>query len=185
MNILGFPWEQYAVIVELAIRMLERGERLGKTALQKYVYLLQTVYGIDCDYDFPLYTYGPFSTSLLGDLDAAEGLQGVTVKYLRDINGYEILPGPKADVLKSKAREFLEGASPAIDRLLEEFGGFNARELELRATIVFADRDTRRKGGVTEDEIVRIVHRIKPHFSQAVIRDAVRELAQAGHVRLN
>ena len=53
---LQIPWEQYGLIVDLTQRLKDKRPQLGKTALQKLVYLLQHVYNVECGYDFSLYT---------------------------------------------------------------------------------------------------------------------------------
>ncbi|MDB4948888.1 MAG: hypothetical protein JWM27_1537 [Gemmatimonadetes bacterium] len=183
----GIPWERYALVCELAGRLADRNDGLfGKTALQKYVYLLQALFGVDCDYDFPLYTYGPFSADLLGDLDTVEGLGGVRVSYLPAVGGYEIAPGEKSALIRHKAAGFLNQAAPKIDQLLADFGGFSAKDLELRATIVYADRDARRRRHPrSEEALVRTVQGIKPHFTTQTIAGAVRELRRKHYVMLD
>lgn len=181
---LQFPWDRYAVITELAGYLGDRDMGLfGKTALQKFVYFLQEVEGVDCGYDFTLYTYGPFSSELLGDLDIVEVMDGVDVDYVPAVNGYHIHPGPKADVIRARAGQLVERARPAIERLVESFGGLRARDLELRATIVYCERDARRRGEApSEGSIAKVVQRIKPHFPEREIRGAIRELQGRGYV---
>lgn len=55
-------WARYALIAELAERLRERP--FGRTALQKLTYLLQELHGVDTGYEFPLHTYGPYSSGL-------------------------------------------------------------------------------------------------------------------------
>jgi len=35
---------------------------LGKTAMMKYIFLLQKVYKVPLGYDFEIYTYGPYAS---------------------------------------------------------------------------------------------------------------------------
>ena len=183
LDLLQVPWHRYAVIAELAGRLGGRDTGVfGKTALQKYVYFLQELHGVDCGYEFTLYTYGPFSSELLGDLDVAEVMDGVEVEYLPRVNGYDIRPGTKAEKIRTRAGEFLDHARPAIDGLVDEFGGMLARDLELRAPLVYAARDASRRGPASEDALVNFVHGIKPRFTTAEIRAALHELREKGHV---
>lgn len=176
------PWEQYALLTELAVRMHGRG-RLGKTAVQKLVYFLQELHGVDVGYDFPLYTYGPYSSDLMYDLDVCDGMGGVAIQYQPAINGYDIKPGPIADKVRREAGEFLRDNAAAIDAVVSEFGSCSARDLELRATIVFAEREGRRRGQpLTRATLVERVAEIKPHFSRAEISGALDSLARRGHI---
>ena len=53
----------------LATKLDGVSPQFGRTVLQKLVYLLHVLYGVNPGYDFELYTYGPFSSQLLSDLD--------------------------------------------------------------------------------------------------------------------
>ena len=46
--------------------------RLGRTAIMKLAYLLQTVKCLPLGYDFRLHTYGSFESDVLNDLGSAE-----------------------------------------------------------------------------------------------------------------
>jgi hypothetical protein len=51
--------------------------RLGRTALMKLAYLLQTVKGAPLGYNFRLYTYGPFDGDVLNDIRQAESMHAI------------------------------------------------------------------------------------------------------------
>jgi uncharacterized protein len=163
------PWEKYALIAELSSRFAEIGVTLGKTALQKMVFLLQRVYKVDCDYSYNLYTYGPFCADVARDLDVVEGLGGVDVSF--DSWGYAIRPGQGNEDLRRRGAEFLANISPMLNSLVQNFGRYTARELELRSTIVYLSESERAK-----PELVALVRQVKPHFSATEIARAVEEL---------
>ena len=174
-------WNQYALVAELAVRM--KGHPFGRTALQKLTYLLQELYGVDTGYEFPLHTYGPYSSDLSGDLDTLAAMQGVHVTPDARHGGYQISPGARADSVRTPGAAFVHTSTDAIGRVVDEFGGMSAKELELRATIVFAHRDARRRTvPIGEDGLVEVVHQIKPHFSPEQIRGALGELRGRGHL---
>src|SRR2546429_4005979 len=95
---LDLPMERYGLIADLAYRMSQKGFAFGKTALQKLVYFLQELYGIDVGYRFRPYNYGPFDSTLLAELDAVTGLDGVIIESLP--MGTRILPGPDVATLQ-------------------------------------------------------------------------------------
>ena len=174
---------RFGIIAELAHRADKRGLSLGKVALQKHVYLLQTLFDVDCGYDFTLYTYGPFSSRLLNDLDTVEFLDGVEVHYLGGLNGYRIEPGDNNELIRKNASKFIAKASKAIDKVLDEFGNYSAKDLELYATIVYAEREAREDDvKVPEKKLVEVVQGIKPHFSDTVILGAVRKLESSDYI---
>ena len=40
---------------------------IGRTALMKYMYFLQTLRGVQLGYNFSMYSYGPFDADVLSD----------------------------------------------------------------------------------------------------------------------
>lgn len=179
---LDLEWQRYGLIIELADRMHSNAP-FGKTALQKLVYFLQELHHVDCDYDFTLYTYGPFSSQLLADLDSVHAMGAVEVEYDLATGGYSIKPGPKSETIKKKARHFLQQYAADIEDVVRRFGRLSAKSLELRATLIYADRDVRSSGKAqSAEELVRVVHDLKPHFDDDTIFNAYRELNEGGFV---
>lgn len=185
---LNFSWQKYALIIELAQRLEGRSLQFGKTMLQKMIYLLQEAFHIDCGYDFELYTYGPFSTQLLQDLDLVEHFRGVEVNPVKSITGgYEISPGEKAEIIKEKGAEFLnkKNVKKAISNLINEFGNFGTKDLELRSTIIFVQRELMRQEKPSKNKVKQIVKEIKPKFTDEEIYDAMDELEKKKYIQLN
>jgi len=174
-------WAQYALIAEFAERLRE--QPFGRTALQKLMYLLQELHGVDTGYEFPLHTYGPYSSDLSADLDTLSAMQGVEVVPDQRQGGFHISPGARSPSIRKMGADLVRPHLRAIDRVTQEFGGMSAKELELRATLVFAERDARRRGNMlAEDGLVEVVHEIKPNFSREQIRAALRELRGQEHI---
>jgi len=182
----NIPWEKYALITELAERLKDRSPQFGKNVLQKMVYLLQELYGVNCGYRFDLYMYGPFSSELLQDLDLVESMGGVNVvPVVSGTGGYRILPGEHSESLKSKATEFLSDGriTSALNKLVEDFGNYWAKDLELRSTIIYASKDMRRSGNpVSRSDLVRIVKEIKPRFTDVEVQQAIDEMEKRGYI---
>jgi len=181
MNIsLNIPWQRYALIAELAMRLNNKCPQFGKTVLQKMVYLFQEIFKIDCGYNFELYSYGPFNSQLLNDLDYVEHIGGVTVSHVDyRKGGFQINPGEKVDFFREKGKDFLNspGVGEALTRLVDEFGGFGASDLELRSTIVYVERELRDQGSIPGVKMVtQVVKNIKPKFSEEDIRATIDEL---------
>jgi hypothetical protein len=58
-----------------------------------------------------------------------------------------------------------------------------ARDLELRSTIVFVDRDAqKKKRNLTRKEFIQEVQSVKPHFPNTEIQSALAELEDKGYV---
>ena len=183
---LRLEWERYALIVELAQRLQGKHQQFGKTALQKLIYFLQEVYNVDCGYEFRLYTYGPFTSQVLQDLDLVESFGGVKVIPKREgLDGYQIEPHENGERVQQQAGEFLDLHSDDLDTLIKEYGRFSAKELEMRATIIYVEREMNRDGkSLCLDDLVRVVHDIKPYFSEDEIASAVKQLKSLRHVKV-
>lgn len=182
------PWRRYALIAELAKRLDGIREQFSKTALVKLVFFLQEVYGVDCGYDFAMYSYGPFDSQLLNDLALVKHFGCVTVEAVSSaLGGYHIRPTNEADCVRDRAAKFLDAreTQKALDSLVKTYGAKSARDLELRATIVYIERDLRRKGKeATKFDVCRIVNEIKPKFPSQEIERAVNELSECKHLSL-
>jgi uncharacterized protein len=153
---------------------------LGRTALMKYMYLLQAVRGVPLGYHFTLYSYGPFDSDVLSDLSIAEAVEGVKteLELYSGGYGYRIRPGRNAKWLERRAEKFLAQYSTDTDWVVKKFGSFRSDELELVGTIVYVDQESaRRKKTVSLDQVAKLVHEVKPHFTEAKVLQYARQLA--------
>ncbi len=154
--------------------------KLGRTALMKCLFFLKVLKQVPMPYSFRLYTYGPFDSDVLDDLQYAEALgavEGTLVEYAR-ARGYEYQRGPKLEELERQAQDFLTRHKESIDWVLREFGGRSAINLEMASTLVFIDRVS--KGRVTVADLARKVHEVKPHLPIDTIETEARSLKEKG-----
>jgi uncharacterized protein len=152
-----------AVITWLA----ENAGGLGRTALMKYCYFLQVVCGVPLGYRFSLYSYGPFDSDVLSDLDITESMAGVksSVVYYPGGYGYRIEPGDRADRMKQLGETFIGAHRKQLQWVVDQFRGWDAANLELASTLVYSDREAFRKGeALTISELSRRVRDLKPRF---------------------
>jgi uncharacterized protein YwgA len=177
------PWQRLVAISKLAEAFAEKSVQFGKTALQKTVYLLQELYSLDLEYRFGLHTYGPFCPELLSDLDFAEALDLVEIRRSSEGDGFDIAPKAPATFEKRTTDEFKGKLADSIRRLLRDFGGRTARELELLSTIIFIDREPETTR--SEEELVRLVREIKPKFPEAEIKASMDNLQAKGFLTQN
>lgn len=166
------PWEQYGMISYLAREMEKFNVQFGKTSLQKIIYILQEIYNIDIGYSYILYNYGPFSADLASDLDYAAALKGVEVSWA-NTGGYSIKSGIDANAFIDKSRSFIDSNKEKIKEALDIFGEMTAKELELRATIIYF---VRKYSEEDEHHIAAKIHQLKPYFDEEQIRETVTEL---------
>ncbi len=159
--------------------------KLGRTALMKLAYLLQTAKGLPLGYDFRLYTYGPFDSDVLNDLGSAESLGAVKSEMVTFSSGsgygYEFTPGSTGEFVRQRAKEVLSNYEPDIHWALEEFGGRSAGELELLTTIIYADREAVQRGEqLAVKKLAQRVGEVKPRFTEQQIIEKIEELSRKG-----
>jgi uncharacterized protein YwgA len=152
---------------------------IGRTALMKYLYFLQVLKGVPLEYNFSLYSYGPFDSDVLADLSTAESLNIVDVTPVEFSGGYgyQIRAGCRAASAKDKADSFLQSHRRDLDWLFATFGDLNSAELELASTIVYVDRELEdHNQTAAESDVAARVCEIKPHFSREHVRRFVQKL---------
>lgn len=168
-----------AVITWLA----ENAGGLGRTALMKYCYFLQVVCGVPLGYRFSLYSYGPFDSDVLSDLDITESMAGVksSVVYYPGGYGYRIEPGDRSDRMKQLGEAFIGTHGKQLQWVVDHFRGLDASDLELASTLVYSDREAFRKGEMlTINELSRRVRDLKPRFSIQQIESSGERLREQG-----
>jgi hypothetical protein len=171
--------QRAALIARLAERSPARC--IGRTAVMKFCYLLQTLRRVPLGYHFTLYCYGPFDADVLSDLDAAEALGVVTSSVVPYPGGYGYNIRPTGEVahVERWAGEFLRRYDTEIGWVLAEFGNLGAVDLELTSTIVYVDFEAaRRRETLSRAELARRVQDVKPRFPEPQICGWVELLSQ-------
>jgi hypothetical protein len=155
---------------------------IGRTALMKYMYFLQTLRRIPLGYRFSMYSYGPFDSDVLSDLSTAEGMNIVssTPVSFSGGYGYEIRPGASAAAVKQGIDRFLADHESDIEWLFREFADLNSADLELASTVVYVDQEFSEGQDLSSANILTRVQEIKPHFSMARIQSSVDSLCAKG-----
>jgi len=168
-----------AVITWLA----ENTRGLGRTALMKYCYFLQVVRGVRLGYRFSLYSYGPFDSDVLSDLDSAESMGGVksSIVYFSGGYGYRIEPGERADRVRGLGEAFIDAHRKDLQWVSEQFGSWDASDLEVASTLVYSDREAWRSGEhLTISELSKRIRDLKPRYSLPQIEGQAERLARLG-----
>lgn len=156
----------------LVASLVKRQPGIGRTALMKYVYLLQTVKGTPLGFDFAIYTYGPYDSAVLSRV--AMGVRWGAIKeqtvHHPSGTGYELKAGPSVDDVLGLDSDFLAGQEANIRWVVETFGGFTAAKMELIATMVFADREAKACGSaMAKEDLIDRVLAIKPKFTRDTV----------------
>lgn len=149
--------------------LVQRQPKIGRTALVKYIYLLQTVKGLPLGFDFTLYAYGPYDGAILSRLSTAVRWGAVKespVMYPGGI-GYELEQGEQLDAVLSRDRQFFADHKDELDWVVREFKDYSAAGMELIGTMVFVDREAfEADESRSKDQLVDTVLKIKPRFSR-------------------
>lgn len=172
------PWNKYGMIIDLTRKLEGVSPQIGKIVIQKMIYLLTQVFSVPTGYDHTLYTYGPYSAELSEDVEIVSAMGGVKVNdgYR---GGYEISPSENANWILSKSNDFVTKYSPEILKLVETFGRYKARELELRSTLIFLGKND--KLLKVEDLKAQLLD-LKPYFSEEEVLDAIEELKNSEYI---
>jgi uncharacterized protein len=178
----AIPWHQYSIIAYLA-GQLGHKRKLGKTAMQKLVYLIQELENVPVGYSFHFYHYGPYSSGLAGDLEFVSSLQGIQINYDPLLNMYNISNGDKAQVLVKKSEDFMNRYTYEINQILNAFGSKRAEELELIASIVYTWKAVNEENSHQEQHIIGQVAELKPKFTLQEIHAALENLKTRGYLR--
>lgn len=157
---------------------------LGKTAMMKYIFLLQKVYKVPLGYDFEIYTYGPYASEVMEDIDYANYQDVISIEsagYPAGHSGYHLSPSSKIEMTVDKEKEFITKYEQDIQEVIELFGDKSAKELELTTTIIYLYRTyIANQWSCTSETISENVHDIKPHFDIDTIRKEFIHLGQLG-----
>lgn len=156
--------DRLAVIMKIA----EVQPEIGKTAIMKCMYFLQNLKKVPLDYEFEIYTYGPYTSSIMDEIEFArqEGLLDIKVDNLGGRQTrYSIECSDKGkDVIATN--DFINAFEAEILEIGRVFGSKSAKELELLSTIHFVGTHSSNK---EKDEICNVVRKIKPRFSSTEI----------------
>lgn len=168
------------------VALVEKKHPLGRTAVMKLCYFLQTLRSVPLGYRFTLYSYGPFDANVLSDISSAEALGGIESKtvFYPGGYGYEISPAGNSEFVKSLASNFIAKYGADFDWVIQHFGEFGSADLELLSTVVYVDRESAQAGpGQSSDTLAKRVHEIKPYFETTYVQSKVEYLVQQDFLR--
>lgn len=153
---------------------------LGRTAIQKIIYFLN-VLGVPMRYDFDIYHYGPFCSSIMSDVDWLIADNVIVDSSTRDKYS-DYRPGPLSDELLNRYQEEIDQHMPMIQSVVQALGDMTPNDLELIATLDFCYRWVSARGGdgPWKDETIRKFKNIKKEkFSNEEIEHWYGQLVSA------
>lgn len=146
-------------------------KKVGKTFIQKAVYILQEWLDGDSDYKFKLHYYGPFSATLSDELDYLVELG--LIELLFNGRNYEISINAEGMRFLDEHLESYMPNKMKIDRAIALIGTKDVKNMELLGTILYFAKLSN-----VEDEITQLVNTVKPHFDEDQIYGAIAHLKE-------
>ena len=166
--------QRKAVIAALAERLHQRKSWCGETHLQKAIYLLQELAGVEFGFDFILYKHGSFSFDLRGELAEmrADGIMQLEPRPY-PYGPTLLVPEEEATRLRQRFPRTLRANESQLDFVADWLGDMGAPRLEQLSTAFFV---TRQLPGRTVEERATELISLKPHVTRDAARWAVSEV---------
>ncbi|MCL2368521.1 MAG: hypothetical protein FWC72_05950 [Oscillospiraceae bacterium] len=165
---------------KVLLSVLQKNPNIGKTAVMKAAFMLQQVKKLHLDYDFSIYTYGPYSSDVTEDVDdlISKRLAVSTVCDYGNYVGYDLN-------VSEEGKAYTEGldrdSEKAVAEIVDFIKGKSVKDLELYSTIIYIEGlYTKNSWERQADSIVKQVHELKPHFGEDVIGSALKMLHANG-----
>lgn len=153
-------------------QLVSQSGDVGKIQLQKLAYFLQESYGIPLGYTFRMHHYGPYSRELDDDLLKLRLMGFIDMQAA--ISGYGFHVTKLCDAEPGWAKALARYESQLGDAI-EKLGDLPASLLEIQATIHYVSQLVE---GASAEEVVTIVHGLKPKFLPERIAEAHQQLEQ-------
>lgn len=149
-----------AVLGYLVKKLGKKGKQIGKTKIQKLVYLLTRQKMVNFDYS--MHYYGPYSSQVSDQLSLAESA-GIIQSRWREDKGFFLKAGSK----ELKYEPILsEKDTREIDELVRRFGLFDTKELTIVTTYLFLQDSL---DGAQED-LVEEIHKLKNYPPSDIVK---------------
>lgn len=164
--------EVYALTLELALELREKGSWCGETHLQKSMFFLENLANAPAGLDFVLYKHGPYSF-VFHDMLMEMRTAGFLEYQLQPPYGPRIKPTEKGISLTQKCAKGISPWSTAISSVAACLGGKNVVELEKLGTALLLLREYPNKDSQYR---AKKLHEVKPHVREEDALKATREL---------
>ncbi|MBQ6616493.1 MAG: hypothetical protein IJH67_09005 [Thermoguttaceae bacterium] len=186
-----YPWNRLALIAYIVKKhkSMFPNVQLGKTSIQKLIYLFKEHFDVPLGYRFRFYNYGPFSNSISQDIETLDSFEVINLDTSADV-GYDLSINKDSafSKLEQKAALFIEKNKDNLDEVIQCFGKSNAKTLELYATIVWVNRELAQNQfdkNTIEQDIEKNVKKLKPKYSDDEIFKGIDFLKKHDYLLLN
>jgi uncharacterized protein YwgA len=162
-------FEQYCVVLELAISLKENGSWAGETHIQKAGYFLSSLMNVPLGVHFILYKHGPFSFELREMLTEMEAQGFINWKPMPPY-GPTIEIGELGDALRNGFGSLARQYQSQIGFVAKHLGSRNVASLERVATALFVTKE-----GYSGSSRVGRIRELKPHVDVSLAEQAVKD----------
>ncbi len=161
---------KYAIVLQLARSLNDKGSWCGETHVQKSMYLFEALCGIDTDLGFVLYKHGPYSFELhdiIGDMHS--------LSFIKD--DHHPPYGPRIQVTGDGDKFIRKYYDKTFDEKIEKISNIvkdsGVQRLEKLATalLIFREDTT-----LSSEQRAEKLHDIKPHISLCDALAATKEM---------
>ena len=160
--------------------IVDRQSDVGKTKIQKISYFLQEAVGVPLNYRFRMHYFGPYSDELDNALSLSRALGYVKIDPDPNGFGYHVTPGEVKDTRWFDAEYDISDDTgvpvETVQEIIDILGKLKVHELELYASIHFIGNS---KGGMSKEETLATVRKVKPGFSTSHVEKAYQALLKA------
>lgn len=167
--------QRAALLLNLVEEMRANGSWAGETHLQKAVYFLQDLLGVQADFEYVLYIHGPFSFDLRDEL-AGFCSDGLMTLEAHAPYGPRLQVADLGKALEAKFPRTLERYTRKIKFVAKAFADKGVIELEQMGTALHV---TVKAGpGASVEERAKQLNRLKPHITVKQAEKALRQVGQ-------
>ena len=160
--------KKFTVILEL-LRLAKT--EVGKTFLQKAIYILQDWLDLDLGYDYKLHLYGPYSEDLSEDIDILSDLGLIDIDHNATGYGFNIAVSKKGAEFLLKNLDIYMIDAGKLDKVISSLGTSDVKNMELLSTILYLAKMTADK-----EQTFHLMQVIKPQFNSDEIGHKIEEL---------
>ncbi len=161
-NLLKGPALVYCIVRNLYDKYPEN--QIGKTKIQKLMYLCGRKLGIDFEYS--LFHYGPYSQKVTEFLNISNELESIKMQW-DPKKGYFIKPDKEVGLERYLNDDEVE----IIEKVIDEYGEFTATKLSIIATALFVKEVF---GEQDWSAIIDIVSSIKNEYTKDWIVEVLK-----------
>lgn len=169
-------YQKMALLLRLMELLREKGSWCGATHIQKSAYFAQDLTKVPFGYDFIIYKYGPFSSSLRDELS------GMLALLVAKLEVHDMFFSPKYRIgrrgpkVMETFEECIEQYENRLKFVSDRIGQMKIKELEQVGTALFVTREMENEASVRV-RCDRLRHR-KPHIAEGDAVTAIERIDQ-------